>query len=423
MSSRSISLAQAQAILNTFESAYASANSDLATKKKAVTTAQTSYRELIGSGASQSQLQSQAAILNSAQTSALIAQNYAKDLVAASAAAQNVINASGGVTGPVGGNATTDNPFVGSTGPAGPASSAGSITVDSTPTVNSTNAITSGGVYQTVQALQANTSSVIVGTSTLVDDGFTKLLYHFDGLDGAVQGPGLTYDTYVATCSAGASLLAYNPKFGTACLNTDYSGACAFPNPYPSGIPTNGSAFTLEFFFRFSANNSTQFTLLTASPDIYFQLQPTQQFAISYNNNGSTAFTNIGYNHANLAGAWHHVAFSKSATANSAVYVYLDGIQLTTITNTSGRNYFPVANFTTGNCVCLDELRFSVGVDRYPGGTKFIPPTAPFTNNLVRVPNLPASGTKGQLWTDGTDVYLCTASGTPGSWSKKVTIG
>lgn len=407
MSSRIISLIQAQTILASFSTAYAAANSDLATKQRAAASARTTLNQLAGSGASQAELQAQAAVVNTAQANALIAQNYAKDLMAANTAAQNVFYANGGVTGPV---SSTENPFVGPVGPTGPAAPLGVVVLDTVPTLNSTNAVTSGAVYNTAASLRATPATVAVGTSSTYDDGFTKLLYHFDGLEGATQGPGLTYGSNTAVCSGGARLTTATSKFGTACLDLSGSGAVALSNPLYPTVLTSGSAFTIEFWFKMKTMLSNVF-FVSPTPGLAYN-SSTQSLVVYHQGNQLTCALASPL----VTDRWYHVAFSKSSIANDSVYCYLDGVKFAAVSNASGSSY----NLSpTINYVYLDEYRLSVGVDRYPGGITFTPPTTQFMIS-TKTQSFPSSATKGQIWTDGTDIYLCTATGTPGSWSKKV---
>lgn len=83
------------------------------------------------------------------------------------------------------------------------------------------------------------------------------------------------------------------------------------------------------------------------------------------------------------AGTWHHVALVRDSTT---CYLYVDGVMNATTVNIGTNNVsFPDVPFTVGhrqagndhlqdNGCYIDDLRWTHGVCRYPGGTTFDPP-------------------------------------------------
>jgi hypothetical protein len=408
----SLTLPQARSVLSSFVSSSAAAKAAVVTRQNSLATARNALNQLVQSGASQSQLQAQAATIVSLQADLNTAVADVKNLSTSKAAAQAVVNsnASSSITPAVG------NPFTAVTGPTGPPGPAGSIAYETVATPNSSTALTSGGAYTALQSVSINSSSTMtIGTSSSPADTTVKALYHFDGTDGATSGSGLTFGTSTITCSNGACLTTSHKRFGSACLDCTVSGSLAnIPNPYSGGIPTNGSAFTLEFWFKMKTMVSTSI-FMNATPSLQYN-NGTSTLSVVNTGPVVTSFSGVSL----VTGKWYHVAFSKSSTANDVVYVYLNGVKVGTFTNTAGTNYFWNVNNIGVSQVYLDELRFSVGVDRYPGGKSFAVPTAPFTDTTI-TPNFPSTSSKGQLWTDGNTLYVCTTGGTggAGTWKKQ----
>jgi hypothetical protein len=65
-----------------------------------------------------------------------------------------------------------------------------------------------------------------------------------------------------------------------------------------------------------------------------------------------------------------------------------------------------------------DEWNLLIGGTRY--GATYTPEVVPFADSYV--PVLPSPATAGRLATDGKSLFVCTASGTPGTWKKTVLI-
>jgi hypothetical protein len=80
---------------------------------------------------------------------------------------------------------------------------------------------------------------------------------------------------------------------------------------------------------------------------------------------------------------WHHVAWCKDTGAGKS-YIYLDGVSEGNVADAN--NYGNMANCTIGNNFnssnnlpgFWQEFRFTAPFARYPGGTSFTPPIAPF---------------------------------------------
>jgi hypothetical protein len=97
--------------------------------------------------------------------------------------------------------------------------------------------------------------------------------------------------------------------------------------------------------------------------------------------------------------------------ANTLAY----GINLTHTAHTFGTD---VGTPSNGSAYLLDELNVLKGSVRYGGS--YVLPLQAFGNSYS--PGLPASAVAGEAATDGVFLYVCTASGTPGTWKKVALI-
>jgi len=153
--------------------------------------------------------------------------------------------------------------------------------------------------------------------------------------------------------------------------------------------------FTVEFWARFNTINQNHYifnwwTSINSTTSItYFVLYGTNaSIGLRFvARTGST--TRVLMDQGSLSGwsadTWYHIAFAREG---NNFYMYRDGVQLGSTQTYSGAlaapaqplligqsNYFASTEQTQGY---LDDIRITKGVCRYPGGTTFTPPTAPF---------------------------------------------
>ena len=190
-------------------------------------------------------------------------------------------------------------------------------------------------------ATQCKTNQFICGSSSLYFDGATTARCTFaDSADWAMGTGNATWEAYV------------RPEGNTGTNRIWISNSASF-----------GGFYSVQGY----SNGSNLFTR-----------------AVS---NGTTTFSGTGFTISN--DAWHHLAITRQG-AN--LYGYIDGVgELTssalsgvTLLDSTGTmslgSYANVNNAITWKG-WMDQVRITKGVARYPNGTTFTPPTAPFPHS------------------------------------------
>lgn len=214
------------------------------------------------------------------------------------------------------------------------------------------------------------------------DDGYTKLLIHLDGADGATSYTAETGQT--VTFSGQAQLDTTQKKFGGSSLFCDGSSDY-ISVPSHTDFAFGTGAFTVEFFFRLTALNILH---------------------ILYSHGGSNSLevtggvlfvntTDIGYycsgtrisgsNSILSANQWYHLAFVGNGGANGSrnIKLYINGTQIgSTFTydyNFSQESpWFGANEDSSGECLSgwIDEIRISKGIARWT--SNFTPPDSEY---------------------------------------------
>lgn len=214
----------------------------------------------------------------------------------------------------------------------------------------------------------------------------TKLLLHFDGVDGATSTLDSSRSNHPVTI-IGGTISNTQSQFGGTSLHNGNQVTVPASSDWVLGI----EEFTLEGWFylssytayasMFSMRTPLSFDLLindnTASPPLFnFWYQGGSQVAI----NGPAVTPNLNQ--------WHHLAVVRVVSSpQQFITVYLDGVG-GTIYNAQldpiepGTNDLVIGDLGigyTGYAIdgYLDELRFTKGQAIYT--SDFTPPTAPFT--------------------------------------------
>lgn len=211
------------------------------------------------------------------------------------------------------------------------------------------------------------------------DDGSTTITN--DGTSGSFTASGdAQLDTAQSKFSSSASLL----LAGSA--TADYVEATSI-----GALPTTGSGWTMDGWFRFSSTSVEQ-SLFDWHNGISFQcgvrlrwFNTTQKLGLRLSSNGSTYDIYDGYPDKNTwsTDQWYHIAIVRDNTAG-AYYLYVDGTLELTIT-TASQITTSAVNLRVGNAIG-DSRYFNGWVDefnvedscRYPGGTGFGVPTSEY---------------------------------------------
>lgn len=401
----SLSLQSALSIISSYSSNYKSATSAVTSKLASLSAAQQAYSQLVVDGAPQTEIDAQASLVAQLTNEVQVAKNYVKDINAAKVSAQNTVYLFNGVT--PSDSTNTTNPFVGATGPTGPAGTPWNVTVDTTPTLNSNNPVTSGGVYDSLQSLSlgvASSTTVAVGTSSTTSDAGTTCLLRFEGPDGSTVVTDSSSYNNAFTAYQNAHITTGAPKFGTSCLDL---------TTYPAYVASNGnvSVGTIEFWFKIKAFNVSGNRLFDG-PNVSLNVT-SSDFKTTFGSRTAT------WTNSFVTNTWYHFAACK----NTYWKAYVNGVQVYSNTLSTemvgGVLYIggtpggvSSTNYTNGY---IDELRVSsTGIYT----SAFTPPVTRFPDPVTKTLYYPSQNNKGQLWTDGTDLYLCTTSGTPGVWKK-----
>jgi hypothetical protein len=224
---------------------------------------------------------------------------------------------------------------------------------------------------------------------------FVTSLLHFDGSNGSTTiTDQISANTW--TCHGGAALSTTQSKFGPTSLHCtsfgDFLTAAASAN-FAFGTSTS-VPFTLEgWFYRTSTAGGNECLLnLRDVPSSSGIALYNSTIATSANCCVNDLFGNVlvggsaGNNQ--LFNIWCHWALCFDVTPSPMLYLYINGV----ISGSSSYNPSWAATpipFLGDNISApsqpnpgyYDEMRFTKGVNRYPGGTTFTPPSAPFPNS------------------------------------------
>lgn len=290
----------------------------------------------------------------------------------------------------------------------------------------------SGSTITFSVAPAANIPCYIIGTlfsgfsipsigTTNPDSDFSSvsLLSRFEGANNSTTFTDESGIPWAISRAGSAVISTAQPKFGTS--SALFNGSTDYLILSGKTISLNGD-FTIEFWMYptgFGSGpggaNRAPFSFTTAQD--WSGAKPaillgggSPSTLLWYT--GSTLLTTT--NTVSLS-QWAHVAFARSGSTLTA---YINGVSSgsATYTSTISTSGILIANSSTGSGHYqgyLDEVRLSA-VARYTGN--FTPPTAAFPG--AGVPDLPSPATTGQTATDGNFLYVCSASGSPGTWKR-----
>ena len=217
------------------------------------------------------------------------------------------------------------------------------------------------------------------------NDSFTKLLLHFDGLDGAVTTSDSSPSAHgAATFGGTAQLDTAQKKFGVSSLfldgNSDY---ITFPyNADFDLMGDNAEDYVLEAVVRFADYTVEQciFSQYKNATN-FWQLRATaSHLGFSFAKTGEATIGIVGGNFS-ANKIWYHVALAKIGTS---IKLFVDGVNIGSVTTSLESSLASVLNFgRRGNGSQffgghIDEVRISKGIARWTAN--FTPPTQAYND-------------------------------------------
>ena len=386
-----MNLAQAVAFLNTYPSNFQSLSASLQQTQNTLNSANSTLASLIQSGASASTLQTQSALVSSTTATLTSQQSSLATLTASYKQAQSVIaaNAVANATGPTGTAFSGTVGFTGPTGsqgapgasPTGTTGSGGNVSsLDTTPTNGSSNAVTSNGVYQAINALTApsvstsmTASNSVVGTLAVANnslyictagfsansslDSDSNLAYYIPFDAGSISGSSVTaaVGSSITAVSGNSTSLPsisttnYACGTGSVSLNTTNQQYISFPS---TTIPSN---FTISFFLYVPSRPTVDGTKILKFGNVWIQVNGSAAFITFYSNTGYSGYYTLP--DAYPTGSWVYVAWVVSGT-NWSMYMNGTKYTLTASSNISGQNTTGWMGWSDGTFIGnIDDFR------------------------------------------------------------------
>jgi hypothetical protein len=256
--------------------------------------------------------------------------------------------------------------------------------------------ITISGAYTVTSIIDVNTYTITHSApATAVNDSFTKVLLHMDGVDASTtftdSNAGGAAHTW--TARGNAQVDTADSQFGGASLLCDGTGD-SIDTPDHADFTLGSGNFTIEMRFKINGGDGSTLDLagqsdagLTAAASAWYlqRISGTLRFGLSTGaafvvmNSAST------YNTTTNTG-WHHVAVVRNG---NNLFMYVDGVQQATVAFTGAvQDSAQVLNIGARSSAAgtwfgwIDEFRLS-NTARW---------TAAFTPPLVAYSNIPGGG-------------------------------
>lgn len=215
------------------------------------------------------------------------------------------------------------------------------------------------------------------------DDTNTKLLLHFDGIDGAVTtGDSATGKT--PTFVGNAQIDTSQAKFGNASLLLDGTGDyITFPDSSDWAFGTGD--FTIDMWLRFNSLSGEQYIIgQYVDGNNYWEIAKNADntLTVFFGSGGVTkAYYVTSSAIFSSTGVWYHLAVVRNGTS---LYVFLDGVSKSLIVNTaiSTNDVGDIASVLKIGIIntvgyfngWMDEVRIVKGTAKWT--TNFTPPTS-----------------------------------------------
>ena len=219
-----------------------------------------------------------------------------------------------------------------------------------------------------------------------VDDSYTKVLLHMDGVDASTTFTDESGKTW--TAYGGAQIDTAQSKFGGASGLFDGTGDYVDTPDHADFRLDEGSdanSWTIDFWVRFNGDPTGVANELMGQyvdADNYWRLNKSVNNQIRFRiRSGAVNLVDLGPNWSPAANTWYHVAIVKQGTTGYRFFV--DGTEVgTAIIDTDPMPDF-AASMIVGGCTganylngWLDEVRISKGIARWTAN--FTPPTIPY---------------------------------------------
>ena len=217
------------------------------------------------------------------------------------------------------------------------------------------------------------------------NDGYTKLLLHFDGANEATSTFDSARSKNVMSMNGGI-ISTTQSVFGGSSLYLSDSASQSVSTPYSAGFNLGTGNFTIDYRVRPASVSGTARNIFMVRSD------PTNNIIHQLGTDGKLIFAAYLGNvaKANYSGAsgfsvdtWYHVAVVRNGTS---LKIYVDGtaISLTETTaigtndigQASGTAYVGVYSGAYSAYGWIDEFRLSKGIARWTAN--FTPPTVPY---------------------------------------------
>jgi len=233
------------------------------------------------------------------------------------------------------------------------------------------------------------------GGSSDPDFASVTSLLAFDGADAATTDTDLSSYANEPTFVGNAQLDTAQFKFDTSSLYLDGASSCvSLPANANADFDIDTGEFTWESWVRFDGDPGTDWMCLFSIWDdaaykktIYAGLRANAFLVyVTENGNGTSNPVNAAWNPA--GDTWYHVAVVRDQTGvGDDVRVYIDGVEIGSGSTGAAPNWFtPATDLRIGAYIYptvlddefigwFDQVRFTLGVCRYPSGTTFDVPT------------------------------------------------
>ncbi|MBM3245756.1 MAG: LamG domain-containing protein [Candidatus Omnitrophica bacterium] len=209
------------------------------------------------------------------------------------------------------------------------------------------------------------------------NDIYTKLLLHFNGVNGSTSFVDSSFSSHSVTPNGDAQIDTAQSKFGGASGLFDGNGDFLTLDDHADWAFENGD-FTIDFWMEFKS--------LAPSPYLYYQrINDTNRFQVditatnlvqlSIVNNGTTVAFLRGITPLQVY-AWYHFAIVRNG---DTISLYLNGVLESSVASALACNDLPAPVYIAGYVLggdfngWLDEFRVSKGIARW--NSNFTPPT------------------------------------------------
>lgn len=222
------------------------------------------------------------------------------------------------------------------------------------------------------------------------NDGFTKVLLHFDGTDASttITDSNAGGSAHTWTAIGNAQLDTGITKFGTATLLCDGTGD-SVTAPDSADFTLGSGNFTIDTWFNRAGGDTTNRFMYgqansagTGGLTTWAKLDGANKIVCDISSNGTASAVSITSTTTFTAAGWHHLAFVRTG---NTLKMFINGTQ------EGGDGSFASSVFDSSNSLgvgslgelttttwfgSLDEFRLSVGIARWTAN--FTPPTAAY---------------------------------------------